>query len=314
MTWKDKENRLIALMENRTTLEDGLTIDQLCKEVLGIVIKKTPRRSRGGKRKGYYLGEMDEVDLENWEKSYIARTQLKALLRRVRKKYLPEHQYHIVPWFTNVQRYFEGMDDATYKYKEPYNMDPATISDPHFAEKEPEDKFFGYRCVHIIPIINEYFLYPSWRQRRKTIDTIKEHIKQTEMILAKPQEEIEQAAEDSNILLTLPDLTPTKEEIKKAVVELKREKTLPWKGYKPNYKGIAHVFGREISKKMRLYGGDIDTLYFGGANNEERRRILKDIVICDFEKKDYVLRYDWELLQYLANQQGHEKIGKDQEW
>jgi hypothetical protein len=131
-----------------------------------------------------------------------------------------------------------------------------------------------------------------------------------EMALAQPQEELKQAIEDNMTKDTVYFLRPTKEEIRKAIVELKTEKRLPWKGYKPNYKGIAHLFGREIAKKIRMYGPDIETLYFG-SENAESQIILKDIVICDFEKKDYALKYDWELLQYLVNQQGQEQTAQD---
>jgi hypothetical protein len=295
MIWKDKENLIIALIENRTTIEDGLTINQLCKEVLGIEIKKT-RRERGGKRKGYYIGGMNSVDSENWEKSHVVRTQIKALLKRVRKKYYPGHQYHIVPWYANKERYFEGLDNANYKYKEQFN-------------KDSENKFRGYRCVHILPQLNKHLLFPSKIRRRKAIHTSQERAKKMEIALAQPQEVAKQAVEDNMTKDTICFLRPTKEEIRKAIVELKREKRLPWKGYKPNYKGIAHLFGREIAKKIRMYGRDIETLYFGSENTESQI-ILKDIVICDFEKKDYALKYDWELLQYLANQQGQEQTAR----
>lgn len=40
MTYKERENRLIAEMENRTEYNDGLTIPELCKRVLGYEVAR----------------------------------------------------------------------------------------------------------------------------------------------------------------------------------------------------------------------------------------------------------------------------------
>lgn len=85
-----------------------------------------------------------------------------------------------------------------------------------------------------------------------------------------------------------------KKDVRKAIAELKKEKKLPYRGYKPNIKGIMYVYYTEIREKRRLYCSE---LYLG--QDEELNRILKDIVIADYKKVKYTLDYRWELLKSL---------------
>jgi hypothetical protein len=86
-----------------------------------------------------------------------------------------------------------------------------------------------------------------------------------------------------------------KTEVKKLVQKLKKEKRLP-RGCKPDFERIYLVFDTEVDRLIQKYGTEIrSTIEYG----KEKAKILTEIIIADYEKRQYTLRYDWELLNYL---------------
>jgi hypothetical protein len=88
-----------------------------------------------------------------------------------------------------------------------------------------------------------------------------------------------------------------KTDVKKLVPKLKREKRLS-RGYKPDFERIYLVFDTEVDRLKQKYGTEISSII---GYDKEKTRILTEIIIADYKKRQYTLRYDWELLNYLKH-------------
>jgi hypothetical protein len=146
VTYKERENRLILEMENRTAYDDGLTIPELCKRVLdyemqsayGKSIENEKRQKwKLGEDGKYYVGDdmsyVEPAHFDKIEEDQRRIKQIKQMLKRTRNKYksgsrsndttIDRHQYYLIP-------------------------------------PKLQDKNRLWRCVHFVPGINQHLFEP----------------------------------------------------------------------------------------------------------------------------------------------------------
>ena len=182
MTYKEREARLISEMENRTAYNDGLTIPELLKRVLGYElqmsygksIQSTRQKWKCGTDGKYYVGDdmcaVEAGHFDKLEEDWRRIQQLKQMIKRTRKKYrsgsrindtpIDRHQYYLIP--------------------------------PKLQE---ENRL--WRCVHFVPGINQYLFEPlimrSYQQEAglvKKQKRLKELEKLSEEDFVRPYEKI----------------------------------------------------------------------------------------------------------------------------
>ena len=171
MTYKEREIHLIAEMENRTEYNDGLTIPELCKRMLGyemqVLYNKDIQKAMNKIRKkwdepnengDYYLNakptDMSSVGGEDyWDKEHEDLNkvkQIKKMICRTRMKYRSGTQYN---------------DTTTHKHQ--YYLLPPRL--------QQQDRL--WQCVHIIPEENAHLMEPLNMRNEQVLAGLEKQIK-----------------------------------------------------------------------------------------------------------------------------------------
>ena len=265
-TYAERERRLVMAMENRTEYNDGMTMTELCKQVLDYDIQVL-----NDKEKMHILSSRAGTDEEQndiagkWFEDKKKVAQINRMLKRTREKYRPGTRYN----------------DTNLKKHQYYLLPPRL---------QQEDK--QWRCVHIIAGINGHLLNPLLMRQEKYIST---HERITRKVVANAERSDEEREKLRRKHYTSRLLHNVKKVGKDLVRKLKSEKRLP-RSYKSDFERISLVFETQVDNLMQKYGEEIRTII---NDPQEKSTILTQIIIADYEKKQYILKYDWELLDYL---------------
>lgn len=245
-----KADQLIELVKGKTLFKDAPLTRNLILELYGFDITTTDNNNKGG-------------DDAAWQRDHVIRS-FSGLVRDVRRNN-PEFQFYIV-----------------------------------------EDENRQRHCVHIIDGVNEDLLLKQMRHDEKVVRNIEERSAEKQKIVALGQEERERLHMQEfkqTIAGNLIQKYCNRKQIKGVISELSRssDKKLPLKKvkekrYKPNYKGIQYFFGVnavELRWEMIQYNedyncGSIETRAKLKKEFEESlAKMLKDIIIHDYERKYY---------------------------
>jgi hypothetical protein len=190
--------------------------------------------------------------------------QTKALIKRVRKKYEPwgTHQYHLIPYYSDRRKYHDTikgpetelvLGSEEEKKKKPATEEPRpkrneyrlielmenrtnvedglTIKElckeifDYKLEHKYKDKIqWTWRCVHIIPGINEHLQTPILNRLYKTVDSMSKHIEERKKAVDMPWEEREAMIRDTEAWYE-----NNEERAKVLARELRRRRRLPRK-------------------------------------------------------------------------------------
>jgi hypothetical protein len=278
-------------MENRTEYNNGLTIPELCKRVLGYEmqesydksIQRTRQRWKLGTDGKYYVGDdMCSVGADYYDKVEQDKKrskQMKQMIKRTRQKYRSGSRYNDTP--TNKYQYY--------------------LLPPKLQQTGKGSKL--WRCVHIIVGQNDYLLEPLLMRDEQVSAGLEKQRKENGKLSRLTKEEAENLMTQTYIKMATSRHSPKKEEINKVIADLKKENNSipPWAQYKPDYEEIGNSFSRVLSEKVEKYRKDRVQDVFLNRENKERDQILRELVIADYKKKEYILKYDWELLEYLKS-------------
>ena len=270
MTYEEREARLITIMENRTEYNDGLTMTELCKQVLDYDIQVLD-----DKEKMHILNSRDGTDDRANDiagKCYEDKKktgQMNRMLKRTREKYRPGTKYND----TNIK-------------KHQYYLLPPRL--------QQEDK--QWRCVHIIPGINRHLLNPWLMRQEKYIST---HERITRKVIRNSMRSEEERREIKRHSIVSRYLKgKNKKHLLKLVSDLKKEKRLP-RGYSPDLQECVLKYLDEWERMEKKYGKDTGSFVV----SSEKENILKEIMVANYEKKEYLPKYNWELLKSLKEKQ-----------
>jgi hypothetical protein len=274
-SYEERENRLIMEMENRTEYNDGLTTTELCKRILDYDIQVL-----NDKEKMHILSSRDGTDEQindiagKWFEDKMKVGQINRMLRRTRDKYRPGTKYN----------------DTNLKKHQYYLLPPRL---------QQEDK--QWRCVHIIRGINGHLLEPYLMRQEKSLAT--SHIIARNVNRNLERSEAERKEMQRQRILSRHVKGKGKKNLLKLLSELKKEKKLP-RGYNltlPDLEECVLKYLDEWERMEKKYGKDNGSSIVAS----DKEKILKEIMIARYQKKEYVPKYEWELLDNLKRKKNN---------
>jgi hypothetical protein len=262
----DKADRLVQLVKGKILLQDAPTRRDLILELYGFDIDDD-------------MNKREQTDVPGecpaWER-YVAIRNFAKLMRSVRHT-------------------------EEKKTRDLYNLHHHHNDCQFYLVQDSNTKI--WHCVHIIHEINGHYLLKRNKAIEKGAETMKKTIEAVERS-GNMSEELRQQMRAHEIKqrwkrrLTKEYCTP--KYIRSCIKELKKQEKLS-DDYRPNFKGIQHVFGENAGEvKHTVYEhmnwlngqdvepGRLDQRRMTYSNDEELvKNMTKDIIVCDYLKQDY---------------------------
>ena len=148
MTYKERENRLILEMENRTAYDEGLTIPELCKRVLDYEIQVYYDRDVRKAISGYWR-LWSEGRYKEAEKTYDA-----VMTKEVEEKYREDEK--------RAKQLKRMLKRTCEKYRCGTRHNDTTIERHQYVLIPPklQSNDRKWRCIHVVPGLNGHLLEP----------------------------------------------------------------------------------------------------------------------------------------------------------
>jgi hypothetical protein len=258
-----KANRLVELVRGKTLLKEAPTRRDVILHVYG----NTPV-VMGWKK----LQKMSKEEANHHATAFFTNLKFGALLRSVRKA-----EYKALEKTGNLDSIHNNNNNNC-----PYHM--------------VRDDSGVWRCVHIINEINGDYLLKHVKAQEKYVESMKRTAQKIMENASRSEEERDTLAREEFKRRFrrrfAKECTP--KDIRKQVTELRQEKKLPQnkKDYRPNIKGINHLFIENASQvRQVIIDYELTSSYAKTYLNGDEiiASMLKEIILCDYHKKDYQL-------------------------
>jgi hypothetical protein len=284
-----RKQRFKDLMRYRTTVEQGLTFNQIFCEVYQIPVEKYTYRNPdlGRSELDVHGGNILEAIAYKDDSAYGKIKYLRRMIKQVRKtddefrwlSILPVKRNQVDKYGKKVRPYLE------YKY-----INIIASQSPELLEQ-----------VNAIWAKHAEGCLKGIEAKQKRLKAILERI-------STPEGQREHMIGKEALLKEIDFKLDEKTQVDKIISELKDEGKLP-RQYRTNYNGIRKILELEIANRealshMMRQMPDV-VLYDNDKRNKEIRKAVKDIIASSFDAKKFETeqarnskKYDWGALEY----------------
>jgi hypothetical protein len=172
----------------------------------------------------------------------------------------------------------------------PYRDERGKIKQDRYVNIKPNDSY----GEQLLEEVNAFWL----KHAQGSLSGLEHSKTRLERIAEIPEEAIQKSLDQHVAFIKYEVLVhkcSNDKAINRMVAELKKAGKLP-ESYKPNHRQLRKILEEELLSNQHERYGSFSPEH---QSQSKIRRTIKDIIVCYCNKKDYLLKYDWESLQYL---------------